>query len=223
MYTLSTIVFLSTLLTSCSVETMNVGDGKDESSTASDGPDEQQPAPSTGEAEEPTVEDEYDPETLNDEEEEESDEKEEADNKPANKSSAERAIFNLVNKNSSVDKFVSQNFCRGSNLHDCWIKSGKMTETENPGIYVVSIEFWNTQDTEEPYKVFEATISTEGTILLTDSAKIPDDDGLEFRFLWAVVDPVAKTLEVVYDYGSDGPQEQGDDLLQSMEFKKAGG
>lgn len=125
--------------------------------------------------------------------------------------------FQLVNQNAAVEKFVSQNYCRGSNLHDCWIKSGTLTEKSN-GVFVASIEFWDTAKTDEPYTVIEQTLSVEGTMLLTTDAKLPDDAGIEYRMLWAVIDPVAMTLDVVYDWSGDGPQAQGDDLVQSFEF-----
>lgn len=191
-------------LTGCSVETMNVGkDGKDEQSPEPDDKapvdevgktGEEAPAPSTTTTTTTTTEVKKD--------------------EPADVGAA---TFHLVNKNEAVDKFVSQNYCRGSNLHDCWIKSGTLTD-KGDGVYVASIEFWDTANTKEPYVVIEQTLSTEGTMLLSTAAKIPGDDAIEYKMLWAVIDPVAKTLDVVYDWAGDGPQAQGDDLLQSFEF-----
>lgn len=196
-------------LSACSVETMNVGkDGSEQSPE----PTEKEPVDEVGKTGEEAP----------------APSEEEADVTVTTTTTTEVAIgkggakkpvrtYHLVNKNQAVDKFVSQNYCRGSNLHDCWIKSGTLTETSD-GVFVASIEFWDTANKEEPYVVVEGTMTVENTLLLSTDAKIPDDEGIEYKMLWAVVDPVAKTLDVVYDWAGDGPQDQGDDLLQSFEF-----
>lgn len=211
-------IFLVFFLASCSVETMNVGDGGAKEPETETPSEETKPAETETEAPKDETETEdgdgdvtvtttTTTETVVDVKGEEKD-----------------GTLYLVNKNAAVDKFVSENYCRGSNLHDCWIRSGKMTPAPNgEDTWIVSIEFWGTDDADEPYKVVEATLSSEGTMLLTTMAKLPTDDGLEYKMLWAVVDPVAKTLDVVYDWAGDGPQDQGDDLVQSFTFQAKGG
>jgi hypothetical protein len=212
---MKTLFFSVFLLASCSVETMNVGEGaKADVDQGEEAKPEEKPA-ETPPADEP-ADDATDPEvvvtttttTTVDVK----------DEKPA----VDGTLY-LVNKNAAVDKFVSENYCRGSNLHDCWIRSGKMTPAPNgENTWVVSIEFWDTESKDEPYKVVESTISVEGAMLLTDKAKLPTDEGIDYKMLWAVVDPVAKTLNVIYDWAGDGPQDQGDDLVQSFTFKAKG-
>lgn len=213
------IVILSMFLTlsACSVETMNVGD-EGSGGGQSPEPSEQEPIDEVGksgeEAPGPSEEEATDDVTVK------TTTTTTTEVKVGGEEGGEPArTFQLVNKNAAVDKFVSQNYCRGSNLHDCWIKSGTLTETSpGSGVFVASIEFWDTAKTDEPYAVIEQTLSVEGTMLLTQGAKLPDDNGIEYRMLWAVIDPVAMTLDVVYDWSGDGPQAQGDDLVQSFSF-----
>lgn len=208
-------IFLVFFLASCSVETMNVGEGAkadvDTEEGEGAGPRDEEPSSPEPKTSEPvTVTTTTTTETKVE--------------IPGETVPADDGVLYLVNKNAAVDKFVSENYCRGSNLHDCYIRSGKMTPVKNQkGAYVVSLEFWDTEDADEPYKIVESTISVEGALLLTTKAKLPDDEGIDYKFLWAVVDPETKTLDVIYDWAGDGPQDQGDDLVQSFTFQPKGG
>lgn len=126
--------------------------------------------------------------------------------------------YELVNDNAANSEFIGSNYCLGSNLRDCWIRSGYLTAYSD-GTYEVAIEFWDTYS-EHPYTVEDAKIEAEKALLLTDSAKLADDDTFSYKMLWAVVDPEARTLSVVYDWGSDGPGRQGDDLIEDFEFQR---
>jgi len=199
---------LSMFLTACSVETMNVGEG----AKADVQTEEQSPAPK---------EEETDPEGTEDPEMivKTTTTTETVVKVGGEESAPAEKSFRLSNKNQAIDKFVSENYCRGSNLRDCWLKSGTMKEVT--GGWLVSLEFWETSNVDEPYKVIEATINTPQAMLLTTNAKIPGDESMDYRFLWAVVDPEKKTLDVVYDFAEDGPQGQGDETLQSFVFTEA--
>ncbi len=202
---------LLTLVCGCSVETMNVGEGQGGASDVEDegnAGQEQGPAPK----EEGKEEEEFHGETT-------VTTKTTTETVVKTEAADEGLVFRLTNKNEAVDKFVSQNYCRGSSLNDCWLKSGMMKEVA--GGWLVSLEFWHTSNKSEPYKVIEQTINGKGSVLLTTAAKMPDDDAVEYRFLWAAVDTDARTVDIVYDYASDGPQEQGDDTLESFTFEEA--
>lgn len=124
--------------------------------------------------------------------------------------------YELRNANPAVTDFIGMNYCAGSALHDCWLRSGILTVYED-GETVVSLEFWDDGE-EKPYHVIKKSIDSVSAIRLTDMAKMEDDEDIPYKMLWAVVDPEKKTLAVIYDWDSDGPNEQGDDLLETVEF-----
>jgi len=132
------------------------------------------------------------------------------------------AKYQLVNDNPAVDEFVGQNYCVGNVMRDCWIRSGLLWEYSD-GTYEVSIEFWDTERMV-PYNIESKKMvdGEEKALLLTDYAKTIDDDTVMLRKLWAVVVPGEKLVGVYYDWAGDGPQEQGDDLLDAFEFELVG-
>ncbi len=127
-----------------------------------------------------------------------------------------KARYELINDNPANDLFVSQNYCAGSSLRDCWLRSGLLTAYED-GSYEVSLEFWDTYDAE-PYDVQSETVDASQAFLLTDKAKLTDDRAVGYKMLWAVVVPEDRTVTIVYDWSGDGPGLQGDDRLDTLEF-----
>lgn len=128
------------------------------------------------------------------------------------------ARYELLNDNRANTTFVGANYCEGSELHDCWIRSGYLTEYDD-GSYTASIEFWDTAK-PEPYTVKEEKIGAdeERAVLLTDSAKSVDDESVSYKMLWAVIVPSEKGVAVIYDWAGDGPNPQGDDMLDALQF-----
>jgi hypothetical protein len=126
------------------------------------------------------------------------------------------AEYELVNQNPAITDFIGKNYCIGSHLRDCWVKSGLMTEYSD-GSFFVALEFWETYE-DIPYTVKDEKITEKKAVLLTDKAKILGDDAVGYRMLWAVIDPETKTVEIDYDWHGDGPNKQGDDSLDFFEF-----
>lgn len=124
--------------------------------------------------------------------------------------------YELRNENAQNTEFIGANYCLGSSLRDCWIRSGYLTKYSD-GTFKVSIEFWDTYD-QVPYTVHKESFKGEHAILLTDKAKTLDDTAMGYRHLWAVVVPDELALGVIYDYAGDGPNVQGDDMLDALEF-----
>jgi hypothetical protein len=126
--------------------------------------------------------------------------------------------FELRNDFAANKDFVSGNFCSGSAIRDCWLRSGLLSEFSD-GTFSVSLEFWDSYDSV-PYVVKEADIPAGGdrAVLLTDKGKIAGDDTVQYRHIWAVVVPDVPAVGIYYDWLGDGPGQQGDDLLESLEF-----
>lgn len=123
----------------------------------------------------------------------------------------------LAHDHPGVTEFVSSNYCLGSYLHDCWIRSGFATVYDD-GTWDISIEFHQTGD-NLPYTIDKQVVEQDvGThaFLLSDEAKIGDDDTYGFKMLWAVVDVVSGKVSIVYDWQGDGPRNQGDDLVEEL-------
>jgi hypothetical protein len=130
------------------------------------------------------------------------------------------ARYELLNDNRANTTFVGANYCEGSELRDCWVRSGYLTEYDD-GSYEASIEFWDSYDAK-PYVVEEVDMKDgeERAVLLTDKAKAVDDETISYKMLWAVIIPAEKGVAIVYDWAGDGPNPQGDDLLDALEFHK---
>jgi len=123
--------------------------------------------------------------------------------------------YYVANENTSNTEFVSTNLCSGHSLGGCWIRSAYMeqiSETE----YKVSIEFWDSWE-EKPYTIEKDIIDGRKSFLVTDAAYLDGDTGFD-KMVWAVVDPEEKTMKLIYDWNKDGPQEQGDDLIETLFF-----
>lgn len=126
--------------------------------------------------------------------------------------------YELVGENPANKDFVGGNYCLGNSLGECYLRSGFIAEYSD-GKIEVSLEFMDTYNEERPYRIVSAVLAEdEQALLLTDEALSADDDGVEFKKLWAVVVKKDKTMAIVYDRNNDGPTVQGDDMLDALEF-----
>lgn len=127
--------------------------------------------------------------------------------------------FHLENINPTMDTFVSDNYCKGSHIHNCWLKSGVARRFED-GSFYISLEFWD-DSKEMPYTVTAEVIDDDYSFMLTTDGKIlADQDSINFRPVWGVMSLSDMTLTTYYDYEINGVglSGQGDEELETLRW-----